>query len=102
MNNNTNHAMKDFVLWACCVLAIALGLPATSALAATPGVERVWPSAGNFLLVDFADAGAAFTAICGAGLLVRDFRSKPGLARALRITVGSPTQNDRLIRSLQA
>jgi histidinol-phosphate aminotransferase len=72
------------------------------ALAATPGVERVWPSAGNFLLVDFADAGAAFTAICGAGLLVRDFRSKPGLARALRITVGSPTQNDRLIRSLQA
>ena len=40
MNNNTNHAMKDFVLWACCVLAIALGLPATSALAAAPEFER--------------------------------------------------------------
>jgi histidinol-phosphate aminotransferase len=66
------------------------------------GVRRIWPGAGNFLLVEFDDAGAALAAIAGVGLLVRDFRGKAGLGDALRITVGSPEQNDRLLRSLGA
>ena len=36
MNKNSKPAMKDFVLWACYVLAVALGLPASTALAAGP------------------------------------------------------------------
>ena len=71
-----------------------------AALAAARGVRRVWPGAGNFLLVEFADAGAALAAIAGVGLLVRDFRGKPGLGEALRVTVGTPAQNDRLLGSL--
>jgi histidinol-phosphate aminotransferase len=35
-----------------------------------------------------------------AGLLVRDQRRQPDLAHALRITIGTPEQNDRLIGSL--
>jgi histidinol-phosphate aminotransferase len=64
-------------------------------------VVRVHASAANFLLVEFHDADAAFRAIAAAGLLVRDFRTQAGLERALRITVGTPQQNDRLIGSLE-
>jgi histidinol-phosphate aminotransferase len=70
-------------------------------LAASPGVLKVWPSDANFLLVEFHDAAAALQRAHGAGLLVRDMRAAPGLARALRISIGSPEQNDRLLLSLQ-
>lgn len=72
-----------------------------AALAPLPCVERVWPSAANFLLVEFDDAARALARVQRAQLLVRDFSDRPGLGRALRITVGSPEQNDRLARSLQ-
>jgi histidinol-phosphate aminotransferase len=71
-----------------------------AALAPLPGVARVWPSAANFLLVEFRDAGAALRAIMDAGLIVRDFRGAAGLGEALRLTIGTPEQNDRLLRSL--
>ena len=62
-------------------------------------VLRVWPSVANFLLVDFADPEATLAAARDAKLLIRDMRgSTPG---ALRISVGTPEQNDRLIRSLK-
>jgi histidinol-phosphate aminotransferase len=70
-------------------------------LPACRAVVRVHASAANFLLVEFHDAEAAFRAIAAAGLLVRDFRTQAGLGRALRITVGTPQQNDRLIGSLK-
>ncbi len=71
-----------------------------SGLAASQRVARVWPSAANFLLVEFTDAAEALRRTHAAGLLVRDFRNTPGLERALRISVGSPEQNDRLLASL--
>lgn len=70
-------------------------------LGASSGVLKVWPSEANFLLVEFKDAAAAWQRAHAAGLLVRDLRSTPGLARALRISIGSPEQNDRLLASLQ-
>jgi histidinol-phosphate aminotransferase len=72
-----------------------------AALAASPGILKVWPSDANFLLVEFHDAAAALQRAHGAGLLVRDMRAAPGLARALRISIGSLEQNDRLLSSLQ-
>ncbi len=69
-------------------------------LAALPTVVRVWPSAANFLLVEFNDADVAFRSLLGAGLLVRDVRSHVQLGRALRITVGSADQNQRVVASL--
>jgi histidinol-phosphate aminotransferase len=71
-----------------------------SALAARAEVLRVWPSAANFLLVEFADPGAALGRCHAAGLLVRDLRHAPTLAQALRISVGTPEQNERLLASL--
>jgi histidinol-phosphate aminotransferase len=69
-------------------------------LARRPGVLRVWPSATNFLLVDFADAAGVLARAHAAGLLVRDLRRAPTLGQALRISVGTPEQNDQLLASL--
>ncbi len=71
-----------------------------TALAAQRGTLRVWPSAANFLLVDFADATAALERTRTAGFLLRDMRTHPALQSALRLSVGSPAQNERLIASL--
>jgi histidinol-phosphate aminotransferase len=73
----------------------------SAALRETRGVRRVWPSEANFLLVEFSDPGAALEAARGARLLVRDVRTQPALGNALRITVGSVGQNDRLLQALK-
>ena len=70
------------------------------ALPASPRVAPGSPSAPNFLLVEFQDAGTALRDIMDAGLIVRDFRGAAGLGEALRVTIGTPEQNDRVIRSL--
>ncbi|WP_422506512.1 histidinol-phosphate transaminase [Stenotrophomonas sp. GZD-301] len=71
-------------------------------LTALPGVLRVYPSQGNYLLVRFADAQGAFDALLAAGVVVRDQRAAPQLGDALRITLGSPEQNDRVLAALTA
>ncbi|UOV07368.1 histidinol-phosphate transaminase [Pseudoxanthomonas sp. F37] len=72
------------------------------ALGGLPGVRRVYPSQGNYLLVRFDDPGRAFRALLSAGVVVRDQRAAPQLGDALRITIGSPEQNDRVIAALDA
>ena len=69
-----------------------------AALANCRSVQKIWPSVANFLLVDFADAEAVIGAARAAKLLIRDMRNVS--PRSLRISVGSPEQNDRLIRSI--
>ena len=62
-------------------------------------VKRVWASQANFLLAEFRDAGRALSRASAAQLLVRDVRGYPGLANALRITIGTAAQNERLLRA---
>ena len=71
-----------------------------AALAQLPGVRRVYPSQGNFLLVRFIDAEAALQSLLRAGVVVRDQRSAPQLADALRISIGSREQNDQVLMAL--
>ncbi len=72
-----------------------------SALRGLPGVREVLPSQTNFLTVRFADAGAAYRRLLAAGIVVRDVRHFPGLADALRITLGTPQENDLVLATLQ-
>ncbi|QNH12761.1 histidinol-phosphate transaminase [Xanthomonas sp. SI] len=74
----------------------------SAALGALPGVRRVYPSQGNFLLLRFDDAEAAFRGLLGAGVVVRDQRAAPTLGDALRITLGTAEQNQRVLGALQA
>ncbi|NBU26232.1 MAG: histidinol-phosphate transaminase, partial [Gammaproteobacteria bacterium] len=46
------------------------------------------------------DAAQAYARLREAGLLVRDFRGYDGLGPVLRLTVGSPAQNDRMLEVL--
>ena len=65
-------------------------------------VRRVYRSDANFVLVRFVDAQAAFDALLAAGIVVRDQRAAPQLGDALRITLGTPEQNDRVLATLAA
>lgn len=71
-------------------------------LAQLPSVRRVYPAQGNFLLVRFNDADAAFARLLAAGIVVRDMRAMPQLGDALRITVGTPEQNGAILATLRA
>lgn len=71
-----------------------------AALSASPGVARIWPSQGNFLLVRFADTQTAWRRLLAAGVVVRDMRAHPALPDALRISVGTPRENDAVIAAL--
>lgn len=71
------------------------------ALEQLAGVRQVYPSQGNFLLVRFDDAEAAFQALLEAGVVVRDQRAVPQLFDALRITLGTHEQNERVLSALQ-
>lgn len=70
-------------------------------LAAMPNVT-VWPSAANFLLFRTTMEGSAlFDALLARGVLIRDFSSKPRLRGCLRVTVGTPEENDRFLTALK-
>jgi histidinol-phosphate aminotransferase len=71
-----------------------------AALAATPGILRVWPSDANFLLFDCADPDDVLARVRDAGLIIRDVR-QPAMPGSLRISVGTPTENNRVLESLQ-
>jgi histidinol-phosphate aminotransferase/imidazoleglycerol-phosphate dehydratase/histidinol-phosphatase len=69
-------------------------------LGASPLVAQAWPSAANFVLVDCVDANKVLRAATAAGLIIRDVRAQLGLANSVRISVGTPEQNDRLLDSV--
>jgi histidinol-phosphate aminotransferase len=63
------------------------------------GIEKVFPSDANFLLVKATDADRCMQLAQQGGLLVRNFGSQ--LPGCLRITIGTPEENDRLLKSLE-
>ncbi|MDO4443628.1 MAG: histidinol-phosphate transaminase [Slackia sp.] len=72
----------------------------TSALRDTGCIE-VWPSQGNFVLVRMPGAHAAYERLRDEfSILTRDFSRSPFLSDCLRITVGTPQENDRVIAAL--
>lgn len=73
-----------------------------AALCGLPIVRRVYPSAGNFVLVRFIDAQAVFARLLAAGIVVRDMRAMPQLGDALRISIGTPEQNAVVIATIAA
>jgi len=70
------------------------------ALARLPRVRRVWPSAANFVLARFDNGPAALERALAAGIVLRDVSAQPGLDDCLRITVGSPYENEALLEAL--
>ena len=71
-----------------------------AALRATDG-HTLTPSAGNFLLLRVDRAREVFEAMLASGVLVRDFSTLPRLEGCLRVTVGTPEENDRFLSALK-
>ncbi|MDR0995979.1 MAG: aminotransferase class I/II-fold pyridoxal phosphate-dependent enzyme, partial [Tannerella sp.] len=63
-------------------------------------VRKVYPSDANFLLVRVDDADGRYRGLVAQGIVVRN-RNRVCLCEGcLRITVGSPKENDALLRAL--
>jgi len=64
------------------------------------GVEA-FPSDANFILVRVRDAAAIDSRLKARNILVRNFHgSHPLLANCLRLTVGTPGENELLLAAL--
>lgn len=71
-----------------------------AALPGIAGIRQVWPSETNFLLVEAEPGSGLAERARQGGVLVRDFSWDPLLPNCVRITVGSPTENDQLLQAL--
>lgn len=64
-------------------------------------VKKVFPSEANFLLVKVDDANAVYDHMISRRIIVRN-RTKMDLCKnCLRITVGLPEENDRMLKALK-
>ncbi len=71
-------------------------------LTACPCVIKVYPSDANFLLVKVTDADAIYDALMRSGVIVRNRSRMPLCGGCLRITVGTPAENSRVIQILNS
>jgi histidinol-phosphate aminotransferase len=72
---------------------------------ALEGIDRVtaFPSGANFLLFKVhGDGRAVWQELVHRGVLVRDCSSWPRLAQCLRVTIGTPGENDAFLAALRA
>ncbi len=74
-------------------------------LFALQGIAEVttYPSDANFFLIrTVRPAREVFQGLLGRGVLVRDFSRTPRLDNCLRVTVGTPAENDHFLAALKA
>ena len=66
-----------------------------------PFVKKVYPSDSNFLLVKVSNANNLYKYLLDNGIVVRNRSQIKGCEECLRITVGTPKQNNLLINVLK-
>jgi histidinol-phosphate aminotransferase len=64
---------------------------------AAHGSWKAYPSSGNFILIRTPDARAAHAHLLAHGVLVRRQDSYHGLEGCIRVSVGTPAENDRFL-----
>lgn len=63
--------------------------------------QKVYPSEANFILVRVKDAHGIYKQLMDLGIIVRDRSNVRLCDNCLRITVGTPDENDRLLTALK-
>jgi len=72
------------------------------ALLVFPFIKQVYPSDANFLLVKVEDANGLYDYLINRGIVIRN-RTKLSLCKnTVRITVGTPEENEALLAALKA
>lgn len=69
------------------------------ALSELPIVKKIYPTEANFLLVEVDNANKAYQYLIDEKVIVRNRNTQVG--NCIRITVGTPEENKRLIKTLQ-
>jgi len=64
-------------------------------------VKTIFPSDANFILIRVDDANMRYTQLIAKGIIVRNRHGQPLCDHCLRITVGTPEENLKLIQALQ-
>ena len=72
-----------------------------TALMALPDCLKVFPSDANFLLVRFKSAAKLYEALVERGIVVRNRSRVAKCEDCLRITIGTPKENDALIGEMK-
>jgi histidinol-phosphate aminotransferase len=91
-------AIDDGEFVAKCVRANCAGLVQLEAGFHAQGLEVV-PSVANFILVKVGDGARVYAELQKRGVIVRPMRPY-GMPEWLRVTVGTPAQNERLLSTL--
>lgn len=66
-----------------------------------PNVVTVIPSDANFILVEVTNAETVMSECGKSGIVLRSMFDKPGLDNCIRISIGLPEENTKLIELLQ-
>lgn len=108
---NINQATQDLVLQALeevgqvndmIKIIVQLRDQLAESLLQIPGVEKIYPSDANFILVKIKNARLLYEFLLEDGIVVRD-RSKVKLCEdCLRITIGTETENQKLLERIKA
>ncbi|MCP9749872.1 histidinol-phosphate transaminase [Ferruginibacter sp. HRS2-29] len=61
-------------------------------------VEKVYPSDANFILVKVRDAEGLYKFLAENGIVVRNRSREPLCENSLRITIGTPAENKKLVQ----
>lgn len=64
-------------------------------------VEKVYPTDANFLLVKVSDANVVYDYLIENGVIVRNRSKMPGCGNTLRITIGTPEENKRILQLIK-
>jgi histidinol-phosphate aminotransferase len=70
------------------------------ALANLPAVRRVWPSDANFILFEVTDSAKVMATARSAGVVLRDRSRDYGLANHVRMTMGTPEENNAALEAI--
>lgn len=71
------------------------------ALTGASVIRKIYPSDANFVLVEVDSPRDIYHRLIEAGIIVRDRSRINGCAGCLRITIGTPAENDLLINIMQ-
>ncbi len=71
-----------------------------AALQELPFIKKIWPSEANFLLLEAENSHKIMQACMDSGIVLRHMHDKLFLQNCIRITIGTPEENTRLINFL--
>ena len=66
-----------------------------------PLTEKIFPSQANFILARVVDATAIYNYLVGQGIIVRNRHSVSLCGNCLRITIGTPEENNTLLNAMK-